>query len=336
MKKSDIDKIYEEYQSQKQIYERFCSEVVKQLNELISSAAISPALPVHYRVKTWNSILQKIERKACTIGSITELPDMAGIRIVLLFQRDMVKISDIIEQTLQIINKENTIDRLGESEFGYGSIHFEVAAPAEWLKVPTLRPIGGIHGEIQVRTAAQHIWATASHILQYKKESDVPLPLRRTITRVAALLETVDLEFERVLDERDEYTTDINTEDIAETLNTDTLKKSLRSFLPVINFSEDEPYSELLLELNHFSITKIGHLKSLINETRERVLKKEVKYVKKKAIEFEETGNTEGTSINRIEKGVYFTHIGLVRQALREKFGDDKLNKYWKKKRLRK
>ena len=336
MKKSDIDKIYREYHSQKQLYERFCSEVVNQLNELIASAAISPALPIHYRVKTWNSILQKIERKEYTIGSLNEIPDIAGIRIVLLFQRDMVNIADIIEDTLKILNKENTADRLGESEFGYGSIHFEVAAPDEWLKVPTLRPIGGILGEIQVRTAAQHIWAAASHILQYKKESDVPLPLRRTITRVAALLETVDLEFERVLAERDEYTTDINTEDKDETLNTDTLKKSLNTFLPGQNLSENESYSELLLELHHFNITKIGNLKSLINETWERALKEEAEYVKRKKAKLEETGEFEGTSIDRINKGVYFTHVGLIRQALREKFGDNKLDQYWRDKRKRK
>jgi len=336
MKNSDIDKIYQEYHLKKQLYERFCSEVVNQMNELITSAAISPALPIHFRVKTWNSILQKIERKEYTIDSLSRIPDIAGIRIVLLFQRDMVKIVDIIEDTFKILHKENTVDRLGESEFGYGSIHFEVSAPDEWLKVPTLRPIGGIHGEIQVRTAAQHIWAAASHMLQYKKESDVPLPLRRTITRAAALLEIVDLEFERVLAEREEYTTDINTEDKDETLNTDTLKKSLKTFLSENNLSDDEPYSELLLELYYFNITKIGDLKSLINETWEKVLKKDTEYVKRKKAEFEETGKWEGTSEDRINKGVFFTHAGLIREALRLKFGEEKVNKYLRNKMKRK
>jgi ppGpp synthetase/RelA/SpoT-type nucleotidyltranferase len=59
--------------------------------------------------------------------------------------------------------------------------------------------------ELQLRTLAQHIWAVASHKLQYKREASVPVPIRRSINRVSALLEMVDLEFDRVLLEREQY-----------------------------------------------------------------------------------------------------------------------------------
>lgn len=59
--------------------------------------------------------------------------------------------------------------------------------------------MSGLKAEVQVRTVTQHVWAAASHVLQYKQEASVPLPVRRSIYRVSALLETVDLEFERVL-----------------------------------------------------------------------------------------------------------------------------------------
>jgi hypothetical protein len=78
-------------------------------------------------------------------------------------------------------------------------VHFVVEFPEPWFVVPTIGPMRGLRAEIQVRTHAQHIWADASHILQYKKESSVAPKTRRDIHRIAALLETVDLEFEKVL-----------------------------------------------------------------------------------------------------------------------------------------
>lgn len=181
-----------------------------------------------------------------------------------------------------------------------------------------------------MRTAAQHIWAAASHVLQYKRESDVPFPLRRAITRSAALLETVDLEFERVLAEREEYALDINTDDPSEILNTDTLRESLLKLLPKENVSKDEDLSALLTELTHFGILNIGDLKKLINESWEGVMNEENKYVSGGQKEYKETGGVDGTSEDRITRGVYFTHTGLMRQALREKHGSDELDKFWK------
>lgn len=334
MDRRDSTKIHEEYQSQKSQYSRFCTEVVKQLTELLSSASVTPALPIQYRVKSWNSTLDKLETKGDSLKKLSDLPDIAGIRIVLLFQRDIDKVAAIIEATFKVLRKEDAKDRLGESEFGYGSIHYEVTTPDEWLKVPTLKPLEGIHGEIQVRTAAQHIWAAASHVLQYKSESDVPFPLRRAITRSAALLETVDLEFERVLAEREEYASEINPDDPSETLNTDTLRESLLNLLPKKNISKHEEFSELLKELNHFGISNIGTLKELLSETWEGVLRKENEYVSRKQKEYEETGEVDGTSEDRIMLGVYFTHTGLMRQALSEKYGDE-LDDYWKSIRKR-
>ena len=329
MDNRDLDEIYEEYQSQKSQYNRFCTEVVKQLTELISSASVMPALPIQFRVKSWNSILDKLEAKRASLRKLSDLPDIAGIRIVLLFQRDIDKVAGVIEATFKVLQKEDTRDRLGESEFGYGSIHYEVTTPNEWLKVPTLKPLEGIHGEIQVRTAAQHIWAAASHVLQYKSESDVPFPLRRAITRAAALLEIVDLEFERVLAEREEYTSEINPDDPSEILNTDTLRESLLNLLPKENFDKYENFSALLKELNHFGISNIGALKELLDETWERVSKKENEYVSGEKKHYEETGEIDGSSKGRIMRGVYFSLTGLTRQALVEKYGDE-LQKYWK------
>jgi len=327
---TDLETIENEYNLSKNRYEKFCIEVVKQLNELISSASIIPALPIQYRVKSFDSILDKIlKTKRDSIRHLSDFPDIAGIRIVLLFERDIDKVVDIIDSNFSVLSKEDTRKRLGDSEFGYGSIHYEVKTPSEWLKVPSLKPLEKITGEIQVRTAAQHIWAAASHVLQYKNKSDVPSPLRRSINRAAALLETVDLEFERVLAKRDAYASGVDTEDPSETLNTETLKKSLLNLLPIENISEGEEYSDLLEELKHFGITTTGSLKKLMTDTLESVLKKESKHVSEGRRQLAEIGQVSGTSPDRITRGVYFNFTGLVRQAISEKYGRDVLLEYW-------
>ena len=165
-------------------------------------------------------------------------------------------------------------------------------------------------------------------MLQYKREADVPSPLRRAITRSAALLEIVDLEFERVLAEREEYTSEIDPNNLSVALNADTLRKSLRSLLPKENAAEDEEFSELLDELKFFKITNIGHLKGLLDETRHGVLGSEKSMVASRLEEYTGTGEVTGTTKERIERNVFFTHTGLTRQALIQKHGMKPIEEY--------
>src|SRR5690606_25945786 len=102
---------------------------------------------------------------------------------------------------------------------------------------------------------AQHTWAVASPKLQYKHEEGVPPPIRRTIHRVSALLETVDLEFERVLEERGSYiAAAADNVDLGELLNVDLLKATLSEILPEKNRVDNEPYADLLVDLLKFKV----------------------------------------------------------------------------------
>ena len=63
--------------------------------------------------------------------------------------------------------------------------------------------------------------------LQYKREAGVPPPLRRAIHRASALLETADLESERILSEKDAYRETLTDAGGSELLNVDLLEKIL-------------------------------------------------------------------------------------------------------------
>lgn len=176
-----------------------------------------------------------------------------------------------------------------------------------------------------MRTLAQHMWAAASHMLQYKIESNVPEPIRRTINRVSALLETVDLEFERVLEEREEYIKQLETNDDEQALNVDSIEHILDEELPQYNKDSREDYSDLIDELNYFGITTADALRALIKKHLTTALEEDVKNIPKDDFsDFEEK--------ERAELGVYFTHAGLTRIAIDEEFGE-KRKEYMEKKR---
>jgi len=307
-------------------YNSLCKEVIRQLEVLFKEKSIKLAVPIHFRIKEWESITDKCQRYSLQPSKIGEINDLAGIRIVTLFKSDISTIQQIIKSTFTILREEDTANRLSEDQFGYGSIHYEITLPDSWVKIPALRTLKGKNVEIQLRTASQHAWAAASHILNYKKESHVPQPVRRTINRVSALLETVDLEFERVLQEREEFD-QIPIED-QDTLNTDNLKKILNRVLPADNKKEDEDYSTMLDELNHFGVKTVGGVESLINKHLSKALEDDKKRVEsfKSRIKSEGADEVDEDLNKRITTGVFYSHIGLLRNIFRKEFGSTKVD----------
>ena len=273
------------------------------------------------RVKKWTSIENKLERKNLEIESILLLRDLVGVRAILLFLTDLDKIDELIRSTFEVTSSENTADRLGEAQFGYQSLHYTIKVPLIWLEIPTMADFGDIQAEVQVRTLAQHIWAAASHKLQYKNEASVPPPIRRAINRASALLETIDLEFERILEKRREYR-DIEIPkgiDAAE-LNVDILESMLRDRFPEANRSDgEENYSELLENLTALSVHTAADFDTILKGKYAATMEEERTQL---SIVDPETGYI-GSSEERRRAGVYFTHVGLARVALAHHFGGE-------------
>lgn len=326
---ANINALRAEYKQKKPLYGKFCREMETQLLELLRLNGIALAFPVESRVKSWESISKKCERESIIPATLGEIGDIAGLRIILLFRRDQEKVCETIRQFFEVLEVEDTANRLLADQFGYGSIHFQVRPKAEWLVVPTLSELQGLRAEIQVRTASQHIWAEASHALQYKRESHVPMPLRRTINRVAAILETVDLEFERVLSERGTYVEQLGTFDKDEPLNTDILEKVLSAELPPENKDVDEQFGELLDDLIAFNIDDAMSLRALLKKHHDSIFADEAERVK--AASAKKAQITSPDAHERADKGVFYTHAGLVRGALRQEFGE-KFNNYLREK----
>jgi hypothetical protein len=202
--------------------------------------------------------------------------------------------------------------------------------PQTWAGIPTFADLQGLKVEVQVRTLAQHIWAAASHKLQYKQEESVPPPLRRAIYRASALLETVDLEFERVLEEREIYIAEsANKVSPAEPLNVDLLVATLEKMFPPGNRSEGETYGDLLTDLLHFKVNTVDDLVKLLEKNMGAVLEADRETAAKRLNDPAISPRTR----SRAEKGLFWSHTGLARQAIKNEFGNPAWLEYFKSKR---
>jgi len=293
-----------------------CDESVRQLEHLIETEGVKLGFPIQSRVKEWSSLLDKLDRLSRDFSSVTEVQDLIGLRVVLLFKRDVAKVARLLEENFEVVRSYDTSDNLKADQFGYSSVHFVIQLPKEWLEVPTMASLGEFLLEVQVRTLAQHIWAEASHRLQYKDQSSVPPSIVRSIYRASAILETVDLELERVLQEREAYRASVLTEGEEGALNVDSLEKTLDSLLPASNKSGDENYANLLDDLEACGIETQEQLIDLVNKKLPAALERDKQRVKETLAEFSEFGELDPGDIQRVRKGIFFAYTGLVRTML--------------------
>jgi len=314
---SNFEALEADYNRISPLAQRLVDAIEAEMPSLLERYGVSLGVPIEKRVKDWASLKNKAEEKERS--SIETIRDFAGMRFIVLFQRDLAALNSLIIENFDSEEVEDVATRLDTSQFGYQSTHYIVKLKPTWLGVPRYADLGALNVEFQVRTLAQHIWAAASHKLQYKQEAGVPPPLRRTISRVSALLETVDLELSRVLSEREIYVAELNNTVAQTKLNVTNLEQVLAEILPLANKGKNERYDQLLIELSLLGISDVDQLKNFINGNREAIVEGE-----KQQLEVHSTKERLAKrDPERIAAGVFYTHTGLVRVALKANYDKD-------------
>jgi putative GTP pyrophosphokinase len=314
----------EVYDRMYSVYMDFCQFLSRELSQLIDNKKVKLAVPIHYRVKTWESIIEKYHRKGLRDLSLDQITDLAGLRVVVMFSSDIKPVLDSITESLVVTRIEDTSSRLRESQFGYGSVHLQVHLPDSWTDVPTNARFKGLSAEIQLRTMSQHTWAAASHFLQYKHEQDVPRELRRSMTRIAALLEIVDAEYERLLHKRQLYLQNARNEQ--EELNVETLRVLMDEYLPANNEDNVEDYSGLLDQVLFMGIHTVDDLKAVIKKHIDTVIEHDAE-IARRIVNGDEPDLLD--YLERAKRGVFYSKSGLLRKILELEFGSDKEMQYW-------
>ncbi|MDB5157601.1 MAG: hypothetical protein JWR50_2308 [Mucilaginibacter sp.] len=146
-------------------------------------------------------------------------------------ESDVDAISELIEKEF-IKDVDNSIDKriLRSDQFGYRSLHIVASLNTDRCNLREYKRYKNIKCEIQVRSILQHAWAEIEHDLGYKGEVSIPDQYKRTFNRLSALLETADIEFDRLKTELTSYEKEISSLISSEPESVDINKASIISF----------------------------------------------------------------------------------------------------------
>src|SRR5438105_15454007 len=95
MGKANLATLERDYHAAAPLAALLCEQLATQLNTLIPAAGVALGFPIQHRVKTWESITEKLDRAKLSIDSVRELQDLAGLRLILQFMRDVPRVCSI-------------------------------------------------------------------------------------------------------------------------------------------------------------------------------------------------------------------------------------------------
>lgn len=136
---------------------------------------------IQSRVKSSESIKKK-QSKKYGFGQQKEITDYSGVRIIVNRLQDIRRCIEFIVNRFQIDYRNSNFNPnsfIEDKEFGYQSSHIVIITH-------------DLKTEIQIRTLAQHIWASTSHNLDYKSPVKDSIFLRK-LFRLSGLLEQIDI-----------------------------------------------------------------------------------------------------------------------------------------------
>lgn len=195
-----------QYDENIRTYKSFEAEIEHLVKSVLQASQIN-CNAITSRLKTRESLAEKIERKQGKYTSISDITDIVGVRIITYYSEDVDKIAEIIESEFDV-DEENTIDKresLEPDRFGYCSVHYVVKMSSDRLALREYKSFEGMKCEIQIRSVLQHAWAEIEHDIGYKSEITLPKQMRRKFSRIAGLLEIADQEFDQIRQALTEY-----------------------------------------------------------------------------------------------------------------------------------
>lgn len=226
-----------EYDKRLPTYVRASKNIRDAIELLIEEAGIA-FLAVLSRVKSFESLQEKIERKNYE-APFSQATDFVGIRVILYFPKDVDVVRNLFSKEFDILESADKSDLLKANEFGYRSHHLLLRTPKSWAKTPNYRGLSDVTVEVQLRTVFMHAWAEIEHKLQYKSNVQVPRDLQRKLFLLSAKVEEADEQFQSLVADVNEYRHEIALKaskegkfDSTLELNLDTLKELLVFFYP--------------------------------------------------------------------------------------------------------
>ena len=153
--------------------------------------------PIHgitSRIKDKKSIEHKLKKKRSDGNSDDAkalLHDIAGIRVICFFERDIRHLADCLKkQSDLIIIKEKDYIRTPKPN-GYRSYHLILGVPIYYIDGMEYYPV-----EIQFRTISMDFWAAMEHRICYKSQPINEIEMRNAFRQYSEILEKMEKSFE--------------------------------------------------------------------------------------------------------------------------------------------
>ena len=198
-----IDEYTNEYSRRRLSYERFAEKIKTELEEILNINGLQGQFEA--RAKDVLSFRNKIIEKRYA-SPFNQMTDLAGVRIIVNTLDEVDAVAAIIRAEF-LVDEEHSINKSAATEadrFGYVSQHLIVRLTVPRVNMTVWQRFEGLTAEIQVRTGLQHTWSAIQHPLGYKHPSSIPPSLKRRLSRVSALLEVADAEFNQIAKEASE------------------------------------------------------------------------------------------------------------------------------------
>ena len=204
--------ILDDFIANKGTFEKMQEIVLGKIKDLLAENNML-VTSVEGRVKDPKSLAGKLELKGQKYSSIEDITDLFGARVVAFYKNQVDKVASLIENNFEI-DWENSVDKrkaLESDQFGYMSLHYICRIPKTLYYDENEPNINKYRFEIQLRTALQHVWATANHDTGYKSDIEIPTEYVRSLNRLAGLLEIADEEFSSLLSNITEYRRNVSS-----------------------------------------------------------------------------------------------------------------------------
>ncbi len=186
----DLESVRAAYLAERPVYARLAQHVAGMLQKETRRQGIP--CTVDDRAKEIQSFLKKALRKKYT-SPLEETRDKAGVRVIISYANTLNALSDIIYKLFIVDNCEDKRNNLGYDQLGYQGVHYEIRLHPE--AVPDYdQGLTDKICEIQLHTAAQHLWSDISHRFLYKPPQPPEPETQRAIYRLVAIVEIFDKE----------------------------------------------------------------------------------------------------------------------------------------------
>ena len=150
----------------------------------------NPVEHIKTRLKSPESVARKLFNNGHTITAAnaqTQLFDIAGLRIICYYARDIVDLADVLRRQpgITVLTEKDYVTHPKKS--GYRSYHMIIEIPVYLTDSTINLPV-----EVQIRTQGMDFWASLEHQVRYKYQGEIPKHLYDELTDIASEVASLD------------------------------------------------------------------------------------------------------------------------------------------------